>query len=108
MDSSAWLSAICCAPGAAGCTAGAACGLPTVRLLWTLVTPATWPAIDSASSLEASLDTVPESVTSPWMVAAVIRSLFSALEASRACTTSISICPSVRWSIGGAVTVTEF
>src|SRR5271157_5409380 len=36
------------------------------------------------------------------MVAAVIRSLFSALDASRACTTSISICPSLRCPAAGA------
>jgi hypothetical protein len=72
-------------------------GLPTVRLLCTLVTPGTWAAIDSASLREASSETVPESVTSLWMVAAVMRSFFRGWEASSAFTTSISICASVRW-----------
>src|ERR1035438_796104 len=35
------------------------------------------------------------------MVAAVMRSFLSALDASRACTTSISICPSERWPAAG-------
>ena len=44
----------------------------------TLVTPATWPAREAASFLEASEETVPESVTSLWMVAAVMRSFLRA------------------------------
>ena len=57
---------------------------------------------DSASCREESLETVPESVTSLWIVAAVIRSFFKASEASSACTTSISICPSLRGPLAGA------
>src|ERR1019366_773346 len=36
------------------------------------------------------------------MVAAVMRSFLRACDASRACTTSISICPSLRWLAGAA------
>jgi hypothetical protein len=64
--------------------------------LFTLVTPGTLLTIDSASCFDASLETVPESVTWLWIVAAVIRSFFRACESSSAFTTSISIWPSLR------------
>src|ERR1700758_2815217 len=88
--------------GAAPCAFASSAGFPTFRLLWTFVTPGTVFAIDSASCFEESLDTVPDSVTSLWIVAAVIRSFFRACEPSRACTTSISICPSLRGPFDGA------
>jgi hypothetical protein len=49
-----------------------------------VVTPGTWLTVHSANSLEASLDTVPESVTSLWMVVTVIRSFFNAFKESNA------------------------
>jgi hypothetical protein len=73
-----------------------------VAHLFTLPTPCTWLTIDAARSFDAALETVPESVTSPWTVAAVMRSFLRAVDASRACTTSISICPSLRCPAAGA------
>jgi hypothetical protein len=86
----------------APCALASSAGFPIFRLLWTFVTPGTVFAIDSASCFEESLETVPDSVTSLSIVAAVIRSFFRASEASSACTTSISICPSLRGPLAGA------
>src|SRR6185437_15752227 len=58
--------------------------------------------MDAARSLSAWLATVPESVNSLWMVAAVMRSFLSGAESSSAFTTSISIWLSVRWPDAGA------
>jgi hypothetical protein len=62
-----WASAMSSFAGsfpAAPCAFASSAGFPTLRLLFTFVTPGTPFTIDSANCFEESLETVPESVTS--------------------------------------------